>query len=117
MMAVGPEFRYLIDMDRPTTAPYKKPSTWKNEPYKLVELRAAAAPDGGTDGKWFRYVSSQGGTPIEGLRQGSKASVTAAVEEFITSLNERRLGGSSHWRPAAGAKRGRPPKNGNADAE
>jgi hypothetical protein len=44
--SLGAEIRYLMQMDQAASPPYKKPSTWKSEPYRLLELRAAAAPDG-----------------------------------------------------------------------
>ena len=77
---------------------------------------AVAAPDGSAERNWFRYVISQGGTPIEGLRHGSEASVTAAVEEFVFNLNERRTGASTQWRPSQGAKKAGRPKKAAASA-
>ncbi|MFQ5982569.1 MAG: hypothetical protein ACE5KS_04255 [Woeseiaceae bacterium] len=74
----------------------KPPSTdasfWKTQPFKIIELTKAEAPDVDDDREWYRYVISQGDKPITGLRQGSKRSVKAAVEEVVMRLNERRLG-------------------------
>lgn len=88
---------------------WRRASFFKHEPFRILEVSAVAAPDGGMSGDWYRYVVSQGGSPIEGFRQGTKDSVTAFAEEFVTRLNERRCGISTQW---ATAKRpGRPRKN------
>ena len=52
--------------------------------------------------EWYRYVISQGDKPIVGLRQGSKRSVKAAIEEVVLRMNERRLGKTG--RPSASRK-------------
>ncbi|MFQ6004127.1 MAG: hypothetical protein ACE5OQ_01375 [Woeseia sp.] len=77
-------------------------SFWKTQPFKVIELTKAEPPDADDDREWYRYVISQGDKPITGLRQGSKRSVKAAVEEVVLLLNERRLGKTR--RPAANRK-------------
>ena len=64
-------------------SPPKKASFWKTEPFKLIELREVAAPDGieNEDGTWYRYLISQGDKPIQGHRQGTLASVKEAVDD------------------------------------
>jgi hypothetical protein len=86
----------------------KPASFWKTEPFRIVEIVAVAAPDGGDGGNWFRYVISQGDKPIEGHRQGTPASVREAVDEFVQRLNERRLGAPGRVPYAPGAKKGVP---------
>lgn len=43
---------------------------------------------------WHCYVIEQGANTIRGYKQGSKDSVTRAVEEIVARLNERRYGRS-----------------------
>lgn len=58
--------------------------------YRLLAIEPAKAPDesGGKD--WFTYRISQGENLIRGFKRGSKASVTAEVQQIVVSLNERR---------------------------
>lgn len=69
-----------------------KTSSWKNEPFKIIEVCKTEAPDGDSKGNWYRYVISQGNEPLIGVRKGSKKSVTEAANEVVTCLNQRRLG-------------------------
>ena len=41
---------------------------------------------------WHCYVIVQGANTIRGYRQGNLGSVTSAVEEIVTQLNDRRTG-------------------------
>lgn len=78
-------------------------SLWKTRPFRVVELTRTEPPDEEDDREWYRYVISQGDQPIVGMRQGSKRSVKAAVDELVLRMNERRLGKSP--RPPAGRRR------------
>ncbi len=77
-----------------------------NQPFKIVEFTRAEPPDGQTEAEWYRYVISQGRGAMSGLRQGTRESVTAAVEEIVARMNERRLGrfGRVHLRMGDGPK-------------
>jgi hypothetical protein len=65
-----------------------------NEPFRIVEFAKADPPSGQPDTEWYRYVISQGRAAMAGMRQGSRESVIAAVEDIVTRMNERRLGRS-----------------------
>ena len=67
-------------------------SFWKTQPFRIIELVKSDPPEADDDREWYRYVISQGDKPINGLRQGSKRSVKAAVDEVVLRLNERRMG-------------------------
>jgi hypothetical protein len=67
------------------------PTPALSNPYELVSVRAAAAPNGAAGTLWHRYEISQGVNRIVGYRQGGLDSVTVAVEAIVTQLNERRL--------------------------
>lgn len=97
---------YAAPMNEPKSPP-KKASFWKTEPFKLIELREVAAPDGieSEDGTWYRYLISQGDKPIQGHRQGTLASVKEAVDEFVLRLNERRLGTTGRVHFTTGARK------------
>lgn len=61
-------------------------------PYEMTSVRSAKAPAGAEVGsEWHRYVITQGSNTIQGYRQGTLAAVTAAVEQIVTQLNDRRL--------------------------
>ncbi len=77
-------------------------SFWKTQPFKIIELTKTDPPDADDDREWHRYVISQGDKPIVGLRQGSKRSVKAAIEEVVFRMNERRMGKTG--RPSASRK-------------
>ncbi len=61
------------------------------QPYEIVSIRRAEPPPGTEGFAWHRYVITQGTNTINGCRQGSLKTVTEAVEEIVTQLNERRL--------------------------
>ncbi len=61
-------------------------------PYRLESVVRAKAPAGLDGDGWHRYVITQGPNEIVGHRQGTLESVTAAVEQVVASLNERRGG-------------------------
>jgi hypothetical protein len=65
-----------------------------NEPFKVIEFARADPPSGQPDTEWYRYVISQGRAAMAGMRQGSRESVIAAVEDIVNRMNERRLGRS-----------------------
>jgi len=65
-----------------------------NEPFRIVEFARADPPSGQPDTEWYRYVISQGRAAMAGIRQGTRESVIAAVEDIVTRMNERRLGRS-----------------------
>ena len=67
-------------------------SFWKTQPFKIIELTKTDPPESDDEREWHRYVISQGDKPIIGLRQGSKRSVKAAIDEVVLRMNERRLG-------------------------
>ncbi len=60
-------------------------------PYEIVSIRRAEPPPGTEGSVWHRSEITQGTNTINGCRQGSLKTVTAAVEEIVTQLNERRL--------------------------
>jgi hypothetical protein len=57
-------------------------------PFCLDSLDDAPAPSG-CEGTWFRYVIRQGDNVIVGLREGARADVVAAVDEYVNGLNLR----------------------------
>jgi hypothetical protein len=65
-----------------------------NEPFRIVEFAKADPPSGQPGTEWYRYVISQGRAAMAGMRQGSRESVIAAVEDIVNRMNERRLGRS-----------------------
>ena len=62
------------------------------QPYEIVSVKHAEAPEGTEGTSWYHYVISQGSNTISGFRQGSLKAVTSAVEEIVAQLNERQLG-------------------------
>lgn len=62
------------------------------DPYRLLSVRASAAPAGAAGSSWYRYEISQGLNRIVGYRQGAVESVTAAIEALVVQLNARRIG-------------------------
>ena len=58
--------------------------------YRLLAIEPTKAPDDSGGKDWFSYRISQGENLIRGFKRGSKATVTAEVEQIVVSLNERR---------------------------
>jgi hypothetical protein len=58
--------------------------------YKLLAIEPAKAPDDSGGKDWFAYRIAQGENLIRGFKRGSRAGVTAEVEQIVISLNERR---------------------------
>ena len=73
----------------------------RGEPFELFDIEESQAPGDGIPGTWFRYRITQGDNVITGLRQGSRTSVTLALEAVVEALNERRVGrrGRVHLAP------------------
>jgi len=61
------------------------------QPYEIVSVQRAEPPPGTEGSVWHRYEITQGANTINGCRQGDLKTVTEAVEEIVTQLNERRL--------------------------
>ncbi len=57
----------------------------------MVSVRRANAPPGADDAEWYAYVIRQGSNTIQGCRKGTLAAVTAAVEDIVQKLNDRRV--------------------------
>jgi hypothetical protein len=71
--------------------------------YRLVSIDTTRAPSGCTGTGWLVYRIAQGDNVITGYRRGDLRTVTIAVEQIVTVLNERRV-----WaKPAARSKRAR----------
>jgi hypothetical protein len=79
------------------------------EAFALFQVEESSAPGDGIPGTWFRYTITQGPNTITGHRQGTRSSVTLALDEIVVALNERRVGrrGRVHLTPGRGAA-GRP---------
>jgi len=60
--------------------------------YEMVSVRRAEPPPGVGGSAWYRYVITQGPNVIHGYRQGNLKTVTGAVKEIVTQLNERQSG-------------------------
>jgi hypothetical protein len=58
--------------------------------YRLQSLDETPAPPG-QDGIWQRYVITQGGNTIVGMRAGMRAEVSVTVAGFVDRLNARTL--------------------------
>jgi hypothetical protein len=61
------------------------------EPYEIESVRRAEAPPNTEGSDWHCYIITQGKNTIHGYRQGPLKVVTAAVEEIVARLNDRRL--------------------------
>ena len=64
--------------------------TPNDEPFELVSVQKATAPQGSEGSDWFSYTISQGTNTITGYRQGNLSVVKASLQELIVGLNERR---------------------------
>jgi len=60
------------------------------DPYRVVSVRAVAAPSGASGQDWYRYEIRQGPNTITGYRAGGIEKVRSAVELIVLGLNERR---------------------------
>lgn len=60
-------------------------------PFRLDAVEEVPAPQGCV-GVWHRYVITQGGNTIVGLRAGIRGEVDAALGSFIERLNARFTG-------------------------
>ncbi len=61
--------------------------------YEVVSVLRAKAMADAEGPNWYSYVISfEGKDSIHGCRQGDLETVTVAVEEIVTVLNERHLG-------------------------
>ncbi len=79
-----------------------KTTSPQTEPFKVISTDRCDPPEGAGDDNWYRYVIAQGNNSIVGRRQGSLSSVSAAIEEEVARLNERRMGktGRVHLTPS-----------------
>lgn len=64
--------------------------TPNDEPFELISIQKAAAPNGGEGNDWFSYRIAQGSNTITGYRQGSLSAIKESLQEIIVGLNERR---------------------------
>ncbi len=62
------------------------------QPYEVVSIKRAETPEGGTGTDWYDYEIALGTHSINGCRQGNLKTVTAAVDEIVIQMNERRFG-------------------------
>jgi hypothetical protein len=81
------------------------PDESANPSYRLVSIAATSAPSGCTGRDWLVYRIAQGGNLITGYRQGDVRTATAAVEQIVNDLNDRR----SWAKPRTRSKHARPP--------
>lgn len=66
------------------------PADNPDDAYRLVVIEPTKSPDGSGSKDWFNYRIVQGENLIRGYKCGSRATVTAEVEQIVISLNERR---------------------------
>jgi hypothetical protein len=62
------------------------------QPYEVVSIKRAETPEGGAGADWYDYEIALGSHTINGCRQGNLKAVTAAVDEIVIQMNERRFG-------------------------
>ena len=60
--------------------------------YEIVDVHPSDPPVDMVGSDWHCYVIVQGANTIRGYRRGSLGAVTAAAEEIVLRLNERRMG-------------------------
>jgi len=63
--------------------------------YSVISVEKTDPPKGISEGNWHHYVIGKGKSIIDGLQQGSLASVTQYAEDFADGLNDR----SEHFKP------------------
>ena len=63
-----------------------------NNDYEIVSVEPTNPPADTAGTGWHCYIIEQGKNTIRGYKRGDIKSVTRAVEEIITRLNERRYG-------------------------
>ncbi len=80
-------------------------SQYKENPFELVQVIAAEAPDGGTGDRWCKYVITQGKNQIVGYSQGSLRRVKREAKFKVEELNRRRYGGKKPPQPARTQKK------------
>ncbi len=80
-------------------------SQYKENPFELVQVIAAEAPDGGTGDRWCKYVITQGKNQIVGYSQGSLRRGKREAKFKVEELNRRRYGGKKAPAPARNQKK------------
>ncbi len=85
--------------------PHEPKSQYKENPFELVQVIAAEAPDGGTGDRWCKYVITQGKNQIVGYSQGSLRRVKREAKFKVEELNRRRYGGKKAPAPARNQKK------------
>jgi 16S rRNA U516 pseudouridylate synthase RsuA-like enzyme len=85
--------------------PHEPKSHYKENPFELVQVIAAKAPDGGTGDRWCKYVITQGKNQIVGYSQGSLRRVKRDAKFKVEELNRRRYGGKKAPAPARNQKK------------
>ena len=58
------------------------------DPFKIVSIRAVAAPPGTVGTNWHRYEISQGDNRIVGYRAGATGPVREAVELIVVGRRD-----------------------------
>lgn len=71
-------------------AEIKKPAI--KPKFQLVSIEKIDTPEGMTGDHWYQYIVGQGGSKIEGLKEGSLKEVTLHAENFAEDLNNRSKG-------------------------
>ena len=71
--------------------------------YEVISVEKVQGPDGGRGDDWYRYVINSPGSPITGLRRGSRKEVTLYVREYAEKLRVRTSPRArSVWAPRRG---------------
>ncbi len=85
--------------------PREPKSQYKENPFELVQVIGAEAPDGGTGDRWCKYVITQGKNQIVGYSQGSLRRVKRDAKFKVEELNRRRYGGKKAPAPVRNQKK------------
>ena len=80
-------------------------SQYKENPFELVDVITADAPDGGTGDRWCKYIITQGQNQIVGYSQGSLRRVKRDAKAKVEELNRRRYGAKGPPQSARGKKK------------